>query len=472
MAENIVSGLFGLDPYQIQQQRKQQADAAAQAFGNQDPYARANSLTFGAGSAFGNAGAGLMGMQDPQMQQAQMTRAALGGVDLSDPDAILQRASEIQDPKLKLQLGMLARQIQEEKTKMDLQKAHAKYYGTAKTDTSMAQLAPKLAIARARAMEIGRQGGLSGQDLIDFTDAEVEKVRAYFVKSGGASAPSSPEASPYDAGIKLSPGTAIDQSLKITQRDKNMMIAEASARGDTEAVAKIKELPVIALPKSKADVAGEVKKAETLAANDPGALSTGAAAKEGGKTGVEINTKLYHMADAASKVIIKTDALINQLKTGDVTTGLAADLRIGLSRLKSLLGGESGAKNATDSQIADVMMGSEVFPLISSLGIGARGMDTPAEREFLRKVLTGELTLEKGTLLRMAELRKEAAQRDIDTWDRKVDEGSLDTYFSNTGIPKTKFGKPKVTAPTEADINATAAKYKITPAEVKRRLGL
>ena len=35
----------------------------------------------------------------------------------------------------------------------------------------------------------------------------------------------------------------------------------------------------------------------------------------------------------------------------------------------------------------DKQMGSETFPLIESLGIGARGLDTPAEREFRWKMI-------------------------------------------------------------------------------------
>jgi hypothetical protein len=38
----------------------------------------------------------------------------------------------------------------------------------------------------------------------------------------------------------------------------------------------------------------------------------------------------------------------------------------------------------SDIEEQDRLVGSEAFPLIKALGIGARGLDTPAEREFLR----------------------------------------------------------------------------------------
>jgi hypothetical protein len=88
------------------------------------------------------------------------------------------------------------------------------------------------------------------------------------------------------------------------------------------------------------------------------------------------------------------------------------------------------------------MMGSEVFPMIKALGIGARGMDTPAERDFMRKVLTGEISLNKGTLVEMARMRKRVAERAIDRWNKRVDKGELDKFFEASGVAKERIGLP------------------------------
>jgi hypothetical protein len=82
------------------------------------------------------------------------------------------------------------------------------------------------------------------------------------------------------------------------------------------------------------------------------------------------------------------------------------------------------------------MMGAAVFPMISSLGVGARGMDTPAEREFMRSVLTGSISLNKGTLVEMAKIRKNIEKRALDKWNKRVEKGELDRFFEATGIPK------------------------------------
>lgn len=39
-------------------------------------------------------------------------------------------------------------------------------------------------------------------------------------------------------------------------------------------------------------------------------------------------------------------------------------------------------------------MGADVFAMLKPLGIGARGLDTPAERKFLQEVLTGKIGLQ------------------------------------------------------------------------------
>ena len=103
------------------------------------------------------------------------------------------------------------------------------------------------------------------------------------------------------------------------------------------------------------------------------------------------------------------------------------------------MGDKVARKKASDTEILDVMMGSEVFPMIKSLGIGARGMDTPAEREFMRKVLTGSIELDKATLIKMAEMRSNLARRRISKWNASIDSGELDSFYTNQKLPKNKF---------------------------------
>jgi len=129
------------------------------------------------------------------------------------------------------------------------------------------------------------------------------------------------------------------------------------------------------------------------------------------------------------------------LKESDAITGMGSDFFKNIERAKVMVSNsEKAGKKVSDTELLDTMMGSEVFPLIKSLGIGARGMDTPAEREFMRRVLTGQTNLNKQTLIRMAEIRKDIANRAIKRWNDRVGTGELDRYFEVTGRPKGTLG--------------------------------
>jgi hypothetical protein len=185
----------------------------------------------------------------------------------------------------------------------------------------------------------------------------------------------------------------------------------------------------------------------------------------------------HEAALGAAEGLQATHDLLNHLRTADLNTGMAAEIKLGVDRAKVLAAqNEKAGKRVSDTELLDSMLGSQVFPMIQSLGIGARGMDTPAEREFLRKVMTGTITMNKETLVRMAEIRKNVAERAIDKYNARVDSGELDRFFESEGKPKRRIEKPKnessVKNHTEADLRHTAMKYGISVEEVKKRLGL
>lgn len=169
------------------------------------------------------------------------------------------------------------------------------------------------------------------------------------------------------------------------------------------------------------------------AADSPALQGDIARAKKEGAGAGESNTAQFEAAQTASINLPKIDRLINHLQTSDAITGPAANVLTGLEMAKQLVTqSEAAGKKVTDTQIADILMGSEVFPLIKELGIGARGMDTPAEREFMRQVLTGTVALNKDTLVRMAQMRREAALGQINRWNERLSKGELEDFYRNT----------------------------------------
>lgn len=175
----------------------------------------------------------------------------------------------------------------------------------------------------------------------------------------------------------------------------------------------------------------------------------------------------HDAAEAAVENLQKLDLTLKQITESDAITGMGAEVFKNLERFKQLvLQDKASGKKVSDTELLDSLLGSDVFPMIKALGIGARGLDTPAEREFLRAVMTGVIPMNKQTLVRMTEIRRNVAVRAIEKWNKKVDSGELDNYFKASGIPKAKIeipgagagaaapAAPSPAAPTQDQIDA------------------
>lgn len=448
MDNNIVAGLFGIGPQQAYQQIQQQGAAQdAQAFNSAGgtPGQLMAQAYSGVGRNAVGLGAGLMGIEPTAVTAARQQEQVMQGADTGTPEGLMAIAKRFNDAGMPQQAAMAvqaARQMRAEESKLNLESAHAKYYeqGRSGGQGGSNQLAAKQAIARNDLMKIGFQMGLSGQDLIDFTEEGVNRLTETWASTTGTKIEP-----PVSDEIPLSATTSISSGLNITDEQKSAMIQDALSRGDTVAAEKIKNIQVS--PKfpmqSKAEVAGAVRLAQTKAENDPAALASGAAAKETGKSGADMNVKQYEVALNSKNNLQDIQRLEDHLRTSKAITGMGADLFKGIQRMKALLGDKAASGEVSDTEILDVMMGAEVFPLIKSLGIGARGMDTPAERDFMRKVITGEISLNKDTLLEMARLRRIAAERNIRMWNDRIDSGELDNFYNQTGRKKEKIDTDK-----------------------------
>jgi hypothetical protein len=78
---------------------------------------------------------------------------------------------------------------------------------------------------------------------------------------------------------------------------------------------------------------------------------------------------------------------IDLIESGNATLGIGSSFRQDIDKMKAFFGDEDAIKSASSTALLNALLGQDVFGAISSLGIGARGLDTPAEREFLRSVL-------------------------------------------------------------------------------------
>jgi hypothetical protein len=166
-------------------------------------------------------------------------------------------------------------------------------------------------------------------------------------------------------------------------------------------------------------------------------------AKVVGKGVGEDKLKAFNLAKQSYDNIPKIDETLSLLESGDATTGIGAEVINNVNRLKTFFGSESAKRKVSDTEYLDALLGSDVFPQIGALGIGARGLDTPAEREFLRKVMTGTVAMDKDTLIRLTKTRRNIQERAIKNFNKDVEEGNYDKFFEASQLPKRKFDIPK-----------------------------
>ena len=115
------------------------------------------------------------------------------------------------------------------------------------------------------------------------------------------------------------------------------------------------------------------------------------------------------------------------IPAGDWTVDLGGNVNAFVSNVDTETTSSTGVKTkAADTNT----IGTGLLP--SALGIGAKGLDTPAEREFLRQVMTGTISMDKNALIKMTQIRRDIEKRSIDRYNSAVDSGELNDYFAST----------------------------------------
>jgi hypothetical protein len=156
--------------------------------------------------------------------------------------------------------------------------------------------------------------------------------------------------------------------------------------------------------------------------------------KKAGELMAQADIDLAATLSPALNTLKNTNQVFATLDSGGTTTGIGSTLvtnakRIGNQIMKALGQKDLISSDVSDDQYLEALLGSQVFAMIKTLGIGARGLDTPAERDFLISVMTGARTMDKEAIMRLTRLRREIATDAIQKWNEKVQNGSLDNYI-------------------------------------------
>lgn len=127
MAQQIVSGLFGLDPTQLLMQRQAEQERAALAQAQLSPIESAQYGMIRAGQQIGNLAAPLLGVQDPQLQAAMQAKQLAGQFDLTTASGVkdFAKALAASNNPLAFQAAQQATLMEEKEATIGLRKAQA-----------------------------------------------------------------------------------------------------------------------------------------------------------------------------------------------------------------------------------------------------------------------------------------------------------------------------------------------------------
>jgi hypothetical protein len=172
------------------------------------------------------------------------------------------------------------------------------------------------------------------------------------------------------------------------------------------------------------------------------------------KLSAQDDATLVKNATGATNNIAKLDETIRLINSGDVNLGIGSEIATNFDRVKAQFLNDSDAqRRVSTDQYLDALLGSDVFGAIGSLGIGARGLDTPAEREFLRQVLTGTRALDVDALTRITELRRDREINILKEYNNRVELGELDAFFDASNKVKRQFEIPSLPSFTSSETN-------------------
>jgi hypothetical protein len=128
MADNIVQGLFGVDPNEINAQRQARIYQQANNYAQQTPMQKVQSGFYQAGANLAPEAMGMLGYVDPAVTEAQQREGILKQADISTSQGALKAAELAKaqgNVKLQIQLQTHAQNLRDEESKRALQSSQA-----------------------------------------------------------------------------------------------------------------------------------------------------------------------------------------------------------------------------------------------------------------------------------------------------------------------------------------------------------
>jgi hypothetical protein len=392
MAE-IVQSLFGVSPEMYQRQQQDRADAQALRFAQLDPFQQANYAIGRGANMLGGAIGGALGGQDPELQRITMRQQIARQLNPGDPTSIQQAIaalSQAGDAEGAMMLQGEYRKLQESGALIGQRTAAAQAslaQATREREPRAAPTTNELTNARAIAAAAGPEGSPEYNAAFN---AEYQRLTA-----------------PKEGATKTQVVETTGGQL-LVDMGTGQTIANLGAAPDRRNIAT-----------TNVNVSG-------TAENEY--------AKVAGKSTAERDINLIESAQSVATTLPKMYETRQLLESGNLNTGIGAEIQQVIDRTRSkFLNDKRAGRVVNDTEYLNALLGSDVFPQISALGIGARGLDTPAEREFLRQVITGTISMDRETLKRMTDFRIRSAERAVEKYNEQLGAGEFKQYQTVTG---------------------------------------
>ena len=346
MATDIVQSLFGLDPYQTQMQQQDALRQQAAAYANMAPQQRAAMSLYQAGGQLAGAGAeGLFGMVNPAVAKAQATEQAMMGLDMSNPQSILAKAQVTTDPRLRIQLQLLAQQAAERQQAAALKAAQTlAELKKATTDASpIAKLNPKDYTPESWAAYI-KSGSTADLRAVPDAAKTPSSVAEYeYAKTGGYKGS-------YEQWVK-DKARAGATSINMPAQEKGF---------DTE-LGKLQAKRVI----------------------------EGAAAAED--------------AQALINTVTEGEKLLN----AGIKSGVFANFKLGMGKALKGIGIDYGDTEIANTEAFAANMAQNVGRIIKQFGSGTGLSD--ADRQYAERMAGGQITLDENSIRKILAINKKQA---------------------------------------------------------------
>ena len=420
-----MAGLFDYQsPENMRAARLQPLLVSGAQMGQQPLLSQLVSQMSNAGANIGATGAGMLGLQLPEEARQQQLQGVMQGVDLTNPESIRASSKQLSDMGYTQQAQALVQQANEVQQKnydmgvlsntQKLQQAITDIPADATYEQRVSQ--ERAAIRKfgtnAQKVAITEQEGTVSKE----KSAVTNRGKALKTVFGDNMDIESVNAIAVNAGLF---DKVMEDRLKYRDLPTEIVTSSEGVRlinSNTGAVIQNYGLP----PKA----------ASTSVTVTTGETGMSAYAKKVGTQVADKDVNLVISAEKAHKNMNKLEETLTLLKNSpNLRTGMAAELLKNVDRAKAqFLNDKKAGMRVTDTEYLQSLTGKEVFPMIGELGIGARGIDTPAEKEFLLDVFTGRIQLSKETLIRMAENRKSNLVDTVTDYNEKVNSGYYKSY--------------------------------------------